>query len=869
MVYIKKIIIRGFKSYKDQRQVEEFSPVSNVIVGRNGSGKSNFFDAIRFVLSDQFTSLRADERQTLLHESSDSTSVMSAYVEIYFDNSDNRFPIEKDEVVIRRQIGLKKDEYFLDRKHVNKNDIVNVLESAGFSRSNPYYIVQQGKVNALALMKDNERLELLKEVAGTRVYDERREKSVKIMEDTKTRLTKVVEVMSYIGERLQELEEEKEELKEYQVLDKERRSLEYAIHSAELATANARVEKLDQNRQRDASRAGEVRASAQNSHEKAKLAERELKDLQQDAEGRKAECQTFSQERQQLIKQRAKLELNIEAASDKNVAENARQGRLDSDIKRVNHQVKDAQTKLDNARRQFDEAVIAERGAKEQILDCDRRLKEIYSKQGRSGQFTSKKERDNWLRKEIKELEKTGKNEAAQKARAEKDIAALEKDLKKTTNDIERREHQLKDIQETLSKNVKSSIELKKGRDDASNRRKSAWKKDNQITGQIRKAQEGLNRGQRDLKSTVNKITASGNRAVRDIARRLNLSGVYGPLIELFECDPQLFTAVEVTAGNSLFHVVVDTDDTATVLLETLNQEKSGRVTFMPLNRLKPHIPPPPEEGDLAMPLIDQLRFKPLFKKALQQVFGRTLICRNIQIASEYARSYNLNCVTLDGDQVNKRGALTGGYYERKQSRLQAMDDIKRAKGELDGISDEATKIKQQAVQADQEVTAILGQMQKLETQTQQQRATVEQLRVDIRSNRTTEQAHREQIESKNSALADMVLSLKQVEEQIRALKLELGSDMVSQLTEGEAEELSRLNEQLAELQDQQTEATLTRAAAESQKNDLENLLNTNLLKRRDALVEEVDSLSLADEEAQLVRLSPFSPLLKTPSLLN
>ena len=62
-----------------------------------------------------------------------------------------------------------------------KNDVVNLLESAGFSRSNPYYIVQQGKVNGLTMMKDSERLELLKEVAGTRVYDERREESDKIM----------------------------------------------------------------------------------------------------------------------------------------------------------------------------------------------------------------------------------------------------------------------------------------------------------------------------------------------------------------------------------------------------------------------------------------------------------------------------------------------------------------------------------------------------------------------------------------------------------------------------------------------------------------------------------------------------------------
>lgn len=68
-------------------------------------------------------------------------------VEIVFDNSDNRFPTGHDEVVIRRTIGLKKDEYSLDRKSASKADVMNLLESAGFSKSNPYYIVPQGRVS--------------------------------------------------------------------------------------------------------------------------------------------------------------------------------------------------------------------------------------------------------------------------------------------------------------------------------------------------------------------------------------------------------------------------------------------------------------------------------------------------------------------------------------------------------------------------------------------------------------------------------------------------------------------------------------------------------------------------------------------------
>lgn len=61
-------------------------------------------------------------------------------------DSDGRFPTSLPELQLRRTIGLKKDEYSLDRKSASKAEVMNLLESAGFSRSNPYYIVPQGRV---------------------------------------------------------------------------------------------------------------------------------------------------------------------------------------------------------------------------------------------------------------------------------------------------------------------------------------------------------------------------------------------------------------------------------------------------------------------------------------------------------------------------------------------------------------------------------------------------------------------------------------------------------------------------------------------------------------------------------------------------
>jgi len=42
-------------------------PLIFFLVGKNGSGKSNFFSAIQFVLSEKYSKLKAEERQAFLH----------------------------------------------------------------------------------------------------------------------------------------------------------------------------------------------------------------------------------------------------------------------------------------------------------------------------------------------------------------------------------------------------------------------------------------------------------------------------------------------------------------------------------------------------------------------------------------------------------------------------------------------------------------------------------------------------------------------------------------------------------------------------------------------------------------------------------
>jgi structural maintenance of chromosome 3 (chondroitin sulfate proteoglycan 6) len=143
----------------------------------------------------------------------------------------------------------------------------------------------------------------------------------------------------------------------------------------------------------------------------------------------------------------------------------------------------------------------------------------------------------------------------------------------------------------------------------------------------------------------VNKVTAAGIASISRLAEEHRVRGVYGPLIELFQCPEAMSTAVEVTAGGSLFHVVVASDDVASQLIELMHQVlsllassctystrltmycssssvqegSSARVTFMPLNRIRTedtHMPSTEE----ARPLLAQLTYNPMFLPAMKLV---------------------------------------------------------------------------------------------------------------------------------------------------------------------------------------------------------------------------------------------------------
>ncbi|KAI0127705.1 RecF/RecN/SMC [Xylariales sp. AK1849] len=833
-MYIKQIIIQGFKSYKDQTVIEPFSPGTNVIVGRNGSGKSNFFAAIRFVLSDAYTKMNREERQALLHEGSGS-AVMSGYVEVIFDNSDGRFLVDSDEVVLRRTISLKKDEYSIDKKVTTAKDVEQLLASAGFSKSNPYYIVPQGRVTALTNMKESDRLTLLKEVAGTQVYEERRTQSLKIMTDTNNKREKIDELLDYIKERLSELEEEKEELRGYQDKDRERRCLEYAYYHKEQVAVQEALEELDESRQGGIEDTDENREAYTAGEKVIAQLDADIHKLQQQMELLRLDRRQLDEDRRESAKARAKAELAVKGLSDSMSAQEQAKHQHDSELNLVKTAVASKESELTKITPDYEKRKKKETEIRQELDSAEASRQRLFTKQTRSSQFRNKGERDAWLRKEIDELNMTLGQQKANRLDADEEVKGVQASIKQLETDVaslRARNEGFGDNRVSLADEVTSS---KDTLDKLSDERKLLRREEDKLDTIISNARKERDQAERELSHTMDGETSRGLATIRRLKRERDMPGAYGTLAELLDVSEAYRIPVEQVAGASLFHYVVDNEETATYFMNALQRQRGGRVTFAPLSKLRPRPVNLPRAND-AVPLISKIEYDPEYEAAFQQVFGRTIVCPNLTVAGQYARSHNIDAITPEGDTTNKRGAMTGGYIDPRKSRLEAVRSVGRWRDEYERLQSESSDIRKQVERKDQEITNAMGELRKLEQKLRQMDDGYGPLRAEL--NAKTSQIGREQdhLEAAIKRQNAVDKNMKDFGDTLNAHEAELASDFKKALTANEERQLENLSESVQDLQKQWTEISRSRRELEGRKQILEVELRSNLRLKLDQL---------------------------------
>jgi len=235
MAYIKKLVMHGFKSFPKKTEIP-FTSGINVVLGPNGSGKSNISDALCFVLGRlSIKSMRAAKARNLIFLGTKAASpAKEAVVEIVFDNSDNTFSIEKDEISIRRIVRLNGQSiYKINGETKTRQEVLSLLAQAGID-PNGFNIILQGEIQNFVKMHTEERRKIIEEVSGISIYEIRKEKSLKELDKTEDKQKEVFSILRERTSYLNNLEKERQQALKYKKLEEDIKKFKASIISVDL-----------------------------------------------------------------------------------------------------------------------------------------------------------------------------------------------------------------------------------------------------------------------------------------------------------------------------------------------------------------------------------------------------------------------------------------------------------------------------------------------------------------------------------------------------------------------------------------------------------------------------------------------------------
>jgi len=200
----------------------------------------------------------------------------------------------------------------------------------------------------------------------------------------------------------------------------------------------------------------------------------------------------------------------------------------------------------------------------------------------------------------------------------------------------------------------------------------------------LEQEQAGLEREIARLDSRRETLQESRGTGALRVLLEAGLEGIHGPVAQLGEVDERHRIALEVAAGGRLAQVVVDDDRIAARAIELLKQKRAGRLTFLPLNRIRggsggggssaalQRASGGAGSGSGAAGLIgravDLVHHEPVYAEVFRYVFGDTLVFDTLANARhELGRS---RAVTLEGELLEKTGAMTGGSLQQRNGAL-------------------------------------------------------------------------------------------------------------------------------------------------------------------------------------------------------
>ena len=679
----------GFKSFAKRTELL-FGDGFNCVLGPNGSGKSNIMDSLCFVLGKASAkALRAERLTSFIYNGGKTKQpAKQAEVSIYFDNSKKIFPTEDKEVKLTR-IARNNGQsiYKINDKVRTRQETLEIL-SVGKVDPDGYNIILQGDIVRFTEMPSIERRQLIEEIAGISIYEDKKQKALRELERVEERLREAEILLKEKQTNLSELKKDRDQaLKFKEMNDKVR------VHQASFL-------KLQIDKKED---------------ERNEL-QKKIDELQKELEKINKEIADLHEENLEKRKQIEQITIDIEQKGEKEQID------LNRDLSNIKVEVARQQSRLDVCKNELEKINTRKndlnnsiKGAKIKIEQLKKEKSDLENKKAAEARSLAEYE------EKITKFKERNKLEDA--ANIEKEIIEQEKSIEENEKlaslmreeqhnllrEKDRTDFQIKTVEERIKK-VEQVEKENKDKFEDTRRKREEFKKstlelnrfldeDSKLAKMLHSLKDKLD----NLRDETSRLVAknigiqesvSSDAALKEILNQKNrIKGIYGTVAELGQTSSRYSLALEVSAGPRIRSIVVEDDKVAAECIKYLKANKLGTATFLPINKLetretKKEIQSLAKSRGSHGLAISLVTFDAKFKKVFNYIFANTIIVDNIDTARRLGIG-NAKMVTLDGDLTELSGVMQGGYRQKKLGSFRdrnLSEEVEKKKQELDNL---------------------------------------------------------------------------------------------------------------------------------------------------------------------------------------
>ena len=690
---LKSVEIQGFKSFKDKIKLNFDNPIT-AIVGPNGSGKSNISDAILWVLGEQSAkNLRGNKMQDVIFAGTQKEKAVNfAQVSITFEN-DLWKDIDYQEITVTRRVfRTGESEYYINKNQVRLKDVKELFLNTGIGKEG-YSVIGQGKIDEILSSKSEDRRELFEEASGISKQKYIKEQSVKKLEQTNENLLRIEDILVSQIDRLKYLEKESSKAKKGMVLEEQLKEMEIQKAILDIEKLSITLSDVIDKKEINDQSLIEIKSKLVEYENKRNELLENINKIDIDVE---LKISNLNDIKSQKIKNESDIQLNDERLKNSK----SELERLTEENENFSLEVKNLITKIDNLRKTIEdsEKKIEEINSNLETYNIDDFENELNIKK----QLSEKKSEDlNRLQSIYTQhiIEKSSRD-AIEKERL-KEISEIRKHKEESELKLNRLEEELRNYETIISDFDKSLRDLNNDKEQIYSiinekeeyllnlRDKLSSLKEESITNKNKYL---------FLKNTIDNHEGY-NFTVQNFFKKLNNKlheKVIGTLGDLISVDKKYEKSVDAIMSSAFQNIIVRNENDGKELINFLKINKIGRLTFLPLNKIKPRNLNYVNDNLVLGHLNQFIKSDEKYRDIIDYFAQKTLVTENMDDAISVSSRYkNFRIVTLDGDIINSWGSMVGGYKKPSNySILSTKNSLNTAKSIYENCVNEYNTLK-------------------------------------------------------------------------------------------------------------------------------------------------------------------------------